>query len=381
MRQRAALLSYFASVAALSVPAVPTERKWGRASPGEEPPQRAARLLCHKEHQARQKARRLARLDALLDRAHASLGDDWTHCTPAVPCGQYGIDWTMLPPGCDPCAISVKMAPGTARGERKRESIDAMAWLLSTFSLSTASPTIVDAGCGTGSLLLPLAALFPNATFVGIDYKKGSLQRLRVRADEAGDDLSRRVVTWHGRIEDYDGPLDALLSLHACGGASDAALTLASERNVPYGVSPCCIGKLRRGPSSSWLRDLLLTQSGCGADPLAAEVNAAKSFALLASWADSEHVGVAAYGPSGGRKGSPAGHGHDTVAVAATRRHRCKTLVELDRLIALSETQATGRGEAIRPGVRPGRLLRIPGEAMATSGQAELLTCASAHHH
>ena len=349
--------------------------------PGEQPPQRAARLLGHKEHQARQKARRLARLDALLDCAGASLSDDWAHCTPAVPCGQHDIDWSALPPGCDPCGISDKMAPGTARGERKRESIRAMAWLLSTLSLSTPNPTIVDAGCGTGSLLLPLTALFPNATFVGVDCKEGSLQRLRRRAEEAGEAVSSRVVAWHGRIEDYDGPLDALLSLHACGGASDAALALASERNVPFGVSPCCIGKLRRGPSSSWLRDLLLTESGGVPDLLDAEAKAdaeaevIRSFALLASWADSEHVIAAAYAPSSRRKGGSAGgDGDANVAAAhleaATRRDRCKTLVELDRLIALSERREADGGRA---SAGPGRLHRIMGAAMATSGQTEML--------
>jgi len=48
---------------------------------------------------------------------------------------------------------------------------------------------------------------------------------------------------------------------------------------------------------------------------------------------------------------------------------RASLVVEIDRLIAMRERQS-GDG---RMGA-PGRLLRIPGEAMATSGQAELLT-------
>ena len=338
-------------------------------------------------------------MDALLDRASISLSDDWSHCTPAAPCGQHDIDWLSLPPGCDPCNVSAKMAPGTARGERKRESVSAMAWLLSTLSLDghlSFQPTIVDAGCGTGSLLLPLAALFPNATFVGVDCKAGSLERLRLRADAAGIGLSSRVVTWEGRIEDYDGPADVVLSLHACGGASDAALHLASERRVPYGVSPCCIGKLRRGPASGWLRELLLipengSSGGASPDPVAAAESASKAFSLVASWADSEHVvTTAASYDAPGHGDAKAADGYDAMVdaelamaaaahlEAATRRARCKTLVELDRLIALHERQAEqddsgARGGDDRPWRRPGRLLRITGAAMATSGQAELL--------
>ena len=350
------------------------ERTWSRASPTETPPQRAARLNGHKEHQARQRARRLAHLDVLLDRASDALNEEWAHCAPAQPCGIYPVDWSALPAGCDPCSVSAKMAPGTARGERKRESISAIAYVLSTLALSAAAPTIVDAGCGTGSLLLPLAALFPNATFVGIDYKQGSIARLAGRASEAGDPIAGRVVPWKGRIEDYDGPIDALVSLHACGGASDAALRVAAERRVPFAVSPCCIGKLRRGPSSRWLQQLLLAHRADDPDPTTAEAKASQSFALLAAWADSEHVGAAVAAPSSLRKGALAGADAATDAaaaahlVAATRRERSKTLVELDRLIGMHETAMGGGAMLVS-----GRLLSIQGRAMATSGQTELL--------
>ena len=51
---------------------------------------------------------------------------------------------------------------------------------------SQGSPTIVDAGCGTGSLLLPLAHCFPSATFVGIGLKRRSLDRMLDRASSGG---------------------------------------------------------------------------------------------------------------------------------------------------------------------------------------------------
>lgn len=203
-----------------------------------------------------------------------------------------------------------------------------MAWWLrgALADCSTSRPTVVDAGCGTGSLLLPLAALFGDATFVGVDCTSGSIERLATRAASAGHAISSRVVPCHGRIEAYDGPCDVVLSLHACGGASDAALELAAERGAPYAVSPCCIGKLRRGAASQWLNELL----------------GEASFSLLAAWADS----------------SP----HASSAGDDERRRRCKALVEADRLAAMDER---GRGG--------GRILRISGEAMATSGQTEMI--------
>ena len=412
----------------LNAASVATERKWSRASAAESKPERAARLQGHKEHQQRQKARALARLDHLLDVVDDSQLRSLQSPTDAItsPCGTFDIDWEKLPPGCDPCGVSAKMAAGSLRGERKRESVRAMAWLLGSLFLprinlpepsQTRLVTVVDAGCGTGSLLLPLAAAFPNVRFVGVDTKSGSLDRLMARATSAR--LEDRVEAWHGTIEEYDSECDVVLSLHACGGASDAALRLASERNVPFAVSPCCIGKLRRGPASQWLSRLIRESvqaaplhynpahglgssssgssssgssssgsssgsSGSGSssdggggsgsdsgfdDQSSADEREAKLFALLAAWADSDG-GIA-----------DSAHGELTAAaLAATRRQRCKTLVEMDRLAAMGEwavEEARGEEEgeegAASAAVPGGRLLRITGDAMLSSGQTEVL--------
>ena len=343
----ASLLVLICSASAMRAPA---ERKWSRATAGESPPQRATRLDAHREHQARQKQRHLARLDRLLQNAHKKLAEP-------LPCGQHDIDWDRLPPGCDPCGVATKMRAGTLRGDRKRESISAMAHLLESSLLpqvaASPRPTVVDAGCGTGSLLLPLAALFPSVRFVGVDTKAGSLDRFRMRAARAEFD-STRVQAWQGLIEDYDGPCDCVLSLHACGGASDAALRLAADRSVPFAISPCCIGKLVRGPASAWLKRQLAEV--CGAEQevqdVPSEVSTNKLFALLAAWADSEHVA-----PVTGSAGSED----------ATRRQRCKLIVEHDRLSAKGE-----RSPAATEGA--GRILRISGSAMRTSTQVEVLT-------
>ena len=210
----------------------------------------------------------------------------WEDC-PLMETGEPAatrLSWTEMPPPCDPCRVechaSTRMAAGEPRGERKRETVAAFAWLIDHVILPQAgavsgAPTIIDAGCSTGSLLLPLAFAFPHARFVsidwkglslshrayfllptsyflllrfvGVDLKGGSLARLRERAEAAGGGLSERVGTWQGRIEDYDGPCDAVVALHACGGASDAALGLAVRHGAPFAVSPCCVGKLSRG--------------------------------------------------------------------------------------------------------------------------------------
>lgn len=45
---------------------------------------------------------------------------------------------------------------------------------------------IVDFGCGSGNLLLPLAAVFPGCVFTGVDMKPAALQLLQQRAAAAG---------------------------------------------------------------------------------------------------------------------------------------------------------------------------------------------------
>lgn len=45
---------------------------------------------------------------------------------------------------------------------------------------------IVDFGCGTGNLLLPLASQFPMHNFIGVDMKPEAIRILAQRADDAG---------------------------------------------------------------------------------------------------------------------------------------------------------------------------------------------------
>jgi SAM-dependent methyltransferase len=101
---------------------------------------------------------------------------------------------------------------------------------------------VVDFGCGSGSLLLPLASLFPQHIFIGVDMKVTSLAILKQRGDSVG---LTNVETFVGKIEEYSQPFDVALALHACGNASDMAILKAMRWQAAFILTPCCIGKLK----------------------------------------------------------------------------------------------------------------------------------------
>jgi tRNA G46 methylase TrmB len=72
--------------------------------------------------------------------------------------------------------------------------------LLSTSRCCPTGSTVVDFGCGTGNLVLPLAALMPSVQFVGVDLNPTACGRLRDRAAAAG---LRNVTAVAGLIEEY----------------------------------------------------------------------------------------------------------------------------------------------------------------------------------
>ena len=51
---------------------------------------------------------------------------------------------------------------------------------------ATKAIRVIDFGCGSGNLLLPLAALFPQCQFVGIDMKIHAINLARERISAAG---------------------------------------------------------------------------------------------------------------------------------------------------------------------------------------------------
>jgi predicted RNA methylase len=61
------------------------------------------------------------------------------------------------------------------------------------FALSFAGSVVVDFGCGSGALSLPLACLFLDLTFVCVDYKHESIRLLDQRTQAAN---LTNVSTW-----------------------------------------------------------------------------------------------------------------------------------------------------------------------------------------
>lgn len=281
-----------------------------------------------RERGQRRRQRTREEVDRLLDVVE---GASWP---PALahepgPAPALAVDWGTLPPSCDPC--STRRMQSTPRGLRKRETVAAVAVVLSTWLASTRGvPTVVDFGCGTGNVLLPLAALAgPGVRFVGVDVKAESLRLLEERASAAG--LQGQVATWRGAIADYAGPLDLVVSVHACGRASDDAILAGVAARAPFAVSPCCVGKGAGEPSSAWLAGVL--------DKATDDVSSA--YRQLAGWAD--HSPVA---------GDDAGRG---------RQLRAKHLLETDRLALAVEAGYSGA------------VTRLQGEAMTLSRQRELI--------
>lgn len=98
------------------------------------------------------------------------------------------------------------------RGMHKRWQVESFVVVLRRLMELDPSRTwhVVDFGCGTGGLLLPLACLFPSCKFTGVEMKPAALAILRQRAAVAG--LSN-VETFVGMIEEYEQPFDVALAL------------------------------------------------------------------------------------------------------------------------------------------------------------------------
>ena len=126
------------------------------------------------------------------------------------------------------------------RGQHKRWQIESFFLVLKRLTEAQAMEErpqelrIVDFGCGSGGLILPLACLFPSCHFTGVEMKPAALAILRQRATSAG--LSN-VSTFAGMIESYEQPFDVGLALHACGNATDAAMIRCQQHRASYIVS------------------------------------------------------------------------------------------------------------------------------------------------
>ena len=178
------------------------------------------------------------------------------------------------------------------RATRKRAAVEAFFFAIQHVLLgnsesmhnsstrTTITTTIADLGCGAGNLALPLAwwlnyysgngnVTRPNTLpfrILGIDLNTISLQRLRDRTRQCMS-LSSISMTEQLLVETLEMDLldligtrnnnnvsgnanvrkfkncTAVVSLHACGAASDLAMMAAIQHQLPFAISPCCIGK------------------------------------------------------------------------------------------------------------------------------------------
>ena len=176
------------------------------------------------------------------------------------------LDWSVCPPGLDPLQGGGLVR--NARGLRKQAAVEAFSFVVREALLDRPSTTgpqqwVADLGCGAGNLALPLAWQLYSIGYrvKGVDFNQQSLDRLVRRTKEAGVkvealnlDLLRLIVEEDGSdiIDTGSSNEDntclegcaAVVSLHACGAASDLSIAAAVRHSLPFAISPCCIGKI-----------------------------------------------------------------------------------------------------------------------------------------
>jgi len=252
------------------------------------------------------------------------------------------LDWAHLPAEWDP-QQGGKLREGSLRALRKRRQVEAF-YYVSNRLLQGKGQTIIDAGCGAGNLAIPLAGLLSeqNHKVVAIDVNPMAMSRLLERAppnvqgictDLAFSDTARMPAM----------KMDMVVSLHACGAATDLAIRLATSSRVPYCVSPCCTAKAvmdrqdeKYGPTASsqrssapndlnyprsaWLRNALKPAETISAVSLETcdDIVVKKGYQILAKVAD-------------------VGLGPQTPLAQIEHQQRAKLLVEWDRLMETVE--------------------------------------------
>jgi len=281
------------------------------------------------------------------------------------------VDWDACAPSVDPAGSNTK--GGRERGRRKRLQVESFRAILVAAKAharfcppeTTSSPelVVVDFGCGTGNLLLPLAAAEPSMRFVGVDVNRRSVELLAERAARAG---LTNVDAVCGLAETYDGKCDVALALHVCGAGTDAVLLQAQARGAAFVVAPCCVGKLKDGglksisamkkdvldrerpgtPSASGGGDSEKILAGGGEDSVAARPGGSHSPMIVihprSSWMRGRiqrpaYLGLAAAADWSGHQGVDPGSNSELSRALGRFPRDAKAAVELDRGAAAAE--------------------------------------------
>jgi SAM-dependent methyltransferase len=253
------------------------------------------------------------------------------------------LNWSECPPQVDPVQGG-GLNEGTARGLRKQAAVEAFLFVLQAAFLESdvkgcnhrRRRMVADLGCGAGNLALPLAWWLRRKGYsvLGVDLNSHSLDRLVERAKNIGmtiETLQQDLLDFVS-LPSFSSSahcLDdcaAVVSLHACGSASDLAIAAAISSNLPFAVSPCCIGKVKR----AWLPGRMPAVGRDEGMSVSSELSYPRSTWLKKMLPESDYQLLACAADYGVVYNSKNG---DPFELA--RRHRCrmaKRIVEADRL-------------------------------------------------
>ena len=167
------------------------------------------------------------------------------------------LDWHSVPFAIDPVRGG-GLRFGSLRGSRKQAQVEAILYVVRVLLHEQTSRycnhqiVVADLASGAGNLSLPLAWFLQkngmNAKVLAVDINPRALERLQSRAEDSGvvvETLAEDLEHFTRRAVDdgLHGDCHIIVSLHACGAASDLAIEAAVSRGLPFVVSPCCIGK------------------------------------------------------------------------------------------------------------------------------------------
>ena len=190
------------------------------------------------------------------------------------------IDWSIVPAQVDP-TLGGRLKAHSNRGYRKQVQVEAFIYVLQNALLSIhdgveSNMKVADLGSGAGNLSVPLAWFLKhhaNIRIVAVDLNARALDQLDRRAKSIGlnietveEDLLNLISS--PSQSPNSSPSSALtscaavVSLHACGAASDLAINAAVSHSLPFAVSPCCIGKVKSIRSPNLLPSLATERGG-----------------------------------------------------------------------------------------------------------------------
>ena len=282
-----------------------------REAPAVDVAERARRAEARRRAGDRKRARRRELVDRF-----SSVAEPRVLAAPAV-------DWAAMPADADPARGGRLRG---ARAARKRLAVEAFGAVLPALLAGSARRRCVDVGAGTGNLAVPLG-LWALDEVVAVDINGETLRLLEARAGANVRALEADAAALTVR------DADCVVSLHACGAVSDLAMDAALDAQIPFAISPCCLGKSLTDRAVVGGR-MPRTSAQRAARP--SHVEYPRSRWLASELEDASEWGVLA-------AAADYGVGADDDADVARVQRRAKRVVETDRLAYAAE-----RGYVVR---------------------------------